>query len=80
MQRSVSKEWEHLTVEVRFFPDSKNIMFFDHYANEYRTQNSELDQYLAKLGVDGWKQVMGLGSVQDRPHVKGYIYKRRKEN
>jgi hypothetical protein len=71
MQKSDSQKWENLTVEIRFIPDSPDlIMFFDHYAHEYRTQKSELDNYLAKLAADGWEQKMGLGWVSRRPKHK----------
>jgi hypothetical protein len=39
---------------VRFFVYNV-VMFFDHYAKEYKGQRSELDEYLEKLGADGWK-------------------------
>jgi len=49
-----NQKWEYLTVEAVFA--SENIVqFFDHYAKEYKSQRSELDEYLVKLGADRWK-------------------------
>ena len=45
---------ESLTVEAVFVSENA-VMFFDHYTKEYKRQRSELDQYLEKLGADGWK-------------------------
>ena len=45
---------EHLIVQAVFPSASGNIVIFcDHYAEEYRSQRSELDEYLAKLNADG---------------------------
>jgi hypothetical protein len=76
MQKSSVKNWEHRTVEVRILPDSQNVMFFDHYAKQYREQKSDLDHYLAKLHADGWKQIMGLWPFQANPNIKIYVFKR----
>jgi len=63
---------EYLTVEAVFVPDSVNVMFFDHYAKEYRGQKSELDEYLEKLDADGWK----LTVAGDLFSGKGYQFRR----
>src|SRR5215216_4860553 len=47
---------EYLTVEAVFGLISETaVMFFDHYTKEYKGQRRELDEYLEKLGADGWK-------------------------
>ena len=50
-----AQTWEYLTVEAVFVPVSEKAMFFDHYTKEYKGQRSELDEYLEKVGADGWK-------------------------
>jgi hypothetical protein len=61
-------DWEYLSVEALFVPDpqdprqhSDRVMFFDHYAREYRGQRSDLDQFFAKLTAEGWKLTDELG-------------------
>lgn len=49
-----AQPWEHLTVEAVFVSEH-TVQFFDYYAKEYKSQRSELDEYLQKLGADGWK-------------------------
>lgn len=47
---------EYLTVEAVFGLVSETaVMYFDHYTKEYKGQRRELDEYLEKLRVDGWK-------------------------
>lgn len=53
-----AQTWEYLTLETVFVPPSENVMFFDHYANRFRSERSELDEYLQKLSADGWKLTM----------------------
>ena len=48
------QKWEYLSVQAVFVSEN-TVQFFDHYAKKYKRQRSELDEYLQKLGVDGWK-------------------------
>lgn len=63
---------EYLTVEAVFIPASETVMFFDHYTKEYKRQRSELDEYLQKLGADGWK-LTTTGNMVDG---KAYRFRR----
>jgi hypothetical protein len=63
---------EYLMVEAVFVPGSEVVMFFDHYATEYKRQKEELDAYLKKLGADGWKLTDAGGMVNG----KGYQFRR----
>lgn len=71
--RSPVQKYEYLTLEAVFPSASENaVMFFDHYANEYKSQRSELDEYLLKLGADGWK----LNISGDKFEGKSYLFRR----
>ena len=63
--------WEHLIVEAVFVSEN-TVQFFDQYAKEYKSQKSELDAYLEKLGVDGWKLTFAGHLVTG----KGYRFRR----
>ena len=65
-------KWEYLTVEAVFVPVSEKVMFFDHDAGEFKSQRSDLDEYLAKLNADGWKLSIA-GNILDR---KTYQFRR----
>lgn len=68
-------KWEYLNVEARFLPASKNaVMFFDHYAREYKGQRSDLDHYFAKLSVEGWKLTMAFHDSIQSSHA--YVFRR----
>jgi|SRR5829696_2495321 hypothetical protein len=67
-----TKKREYLTVEAVFVPASEKVMFFDHYAKEYKKQRNELDGYLEKLGVDGWKLTVASNMFEG----KGYQFRR----
>jgi len=74
MENALLRDWEYLFVEAMFVLDpqkppglSNRVMFFDHYAKEYRGQRSDLDNYFAKLSAEGWKLTMGPWSY-DVPH------------
>jgi hypothetical protein len=55
-QQDLAQKWEYLAVELVLpAPSSHSVMFFDHYAGEYKSQRSELSEYLDKLSSDGWK-------------------------
>jgi hypothetical protein len=67
-------DWEYLFVEAMFVLDpqdpqelSNRVMFFDHYAKEYRGQKSDLDHYFAKLTAEGWELTMGPWSFNAHP-------------
>ena len=67
------KKREYLTVEVVFPSASENsVMFFDHFAKEYRSKRSELDQYLERLAAEGWKLTLA-GPVFEG---KSYLFRR----
>jgi hypothetical protein len=63
---------EYLTVEAVFVPASENVMFFEHYTKGYKGQKSELDEYLEKLGADGWKLTFAGNLYEGR----GYQFRR----
>jgi hypothetical protein len=65
------QKWEHLTIEAIFVSED-TVMFFDHYAKEYKRRRSEIDEYLEKLGADGWK-LTTTGTMLDG---KGYQFRR----
>ena len=65
------QKMEYHTVETVFVSDNA-VMFFDHYAKEYRKERSELDAYLEQLDADGWK-LTGAGPMFDG---KGYRFRR----
>jgi hypothetical protein len=68
-------KWEYLTVEAMFIPLSENaVIFFDHYTKEYKGQRNELDDYLAKLGAEGWKLTVAFGDAD--LGQKGYTFRR----
>ena len=66
------KKREYLTVQAVFIPDSETVMFFDHYAKEYKQQRSELDSYLEKLAADGWR----LSTTGNMFEGKAYRFRR----
>ena len=59
---------ESLTVEAVFVSENA-VMFFDHYTKEYKRQRSELDEYLQKLGADGWKLATAGNMVDGKAYV-----------
>ena len=68
---------EYLMVEAVFVPDSEVVMFFDHYAKEYRQQRAELDAYLEKLSVDSWKLTDAGSMVNGKGyHLRRYHFRR----
>ena len=68
-QKDALQKWEYLTVEVVFPSASENaVMFFDHYANDYKSRRSELNEYLEKLDADSWTLTMA------GPIFKGKAY------
>jgi hypothetical protein len=69
--RSIPQKREYLTVEAVFVSENA-VMFFDHYRKEYKRQRSELDEYLQKLGADGWK-LTTAGNMVDG---KAYRFRR----
>jgi hypothetical protein len=72
------QKWEYRSLETRSVPDSQNtIMFFDHYAKEYKGQRSDLDNYFVKLGAEGWKLTMRSYEVNDNRKI--YVFRRSKE-
>ena len=67
------QEWDYLFVETMFVIDPQNpqelsdrVLFFDHYAKEFRGRRSDLDHYFAKLTSEGWELAMGPWSYDDR--------------
>jgi hypothetical protein len=62
---------EYLMVQAVFVSDNA-VMFFDHYAKEYKSQRSELDAYLEQLSADGWKLATAGGIIEG----KGYQFRR----
>ena len=63
---------KYLMVEAVFVAGSETVMFYDHYAKEYKRQRSELDEYLERLGTDGWKLTIAGNMVEG----KGYQFRR----
>jgi len=75
VKKNSTPKWEYLTVEARFIPHSENaLIFFDHYAKEYKGQRSELDAYLAKLSAEGWK--LTIATSNDEYGGKAYMFRR----
>ena len=72
---SVQKR-EYLTVEAVFVPGSEKVMFFDHYAKEYKQQRSELDGYLEKLGAEGWKLTSNSWFDGKSYQFRRYLFRR----
>ena len=70
-KNNAAQTWEYLTVETVFVSEN-TIMFFDHYAKEYKKQRSELDAYFANVSADGW-QLTYAGSMVNG---KGYQFRR----
>ena len=70
-KKDLAQSWEHLTVEAVFVSEMQ-VIFFDQYAKEHKQQRSELDEYLGKLGADGWK----LTVAGDLFRGKGYQFRR----
>ncbi len=75
MENGLLRDWEYRFVEAVFLIDPQNpqtlsdrVMFFDHYAKEYKGQKSELDNYFTKLTGEGWELTMGPWSydIPDR--------------
>jgi hypothetical protein len=73
------QKWEYLNVETRSLPASGSaVMFFDHYAKEYKGQKSDLDTYFVKLNTEGWKLTMALYDDSRTNHV--YLFRRPARN
>ncbi len=69
------RKWEYLNVEARFLPTSKSaVMFFDHYAKEYKGRKSDLDHYFTRLNLEGWKLTMAFHD--DRQSSNAYVFRR----
>ncbi len=69
------RKWEYLNVETRSLPASRNaVMFFDHYAKEYKGRKSDLDNYFVKLGTEGWKLAMAFHD--DAHSSNAYVFRR----
>lgn len=67
---------EYLTVEAVFVSENA-VMFFDHYAKEYKKQRSELNTYLQKLGADGWKLTTAGNMVDGKTYrFRRYQFRR----
>jgi hypothetical protein len=73
---SLKHKREYLTVEAVFVPSSEKVMFFDHYAKEYKKQRSELDEYLEKLGTDGWKLTSNSWFEEKSYQFRRYLFRR----
>jgi hypothetical protein len=68
--------WEHLTVETVIVSENA-VMFFDHYANEYKKQRSELDDYFVQVNADGWKLTHAGSTVNGKGYqVRRYHFRR----
>ena len=67
---------EYLTVEAVFVPGSAKVVFFDHYANEFKKQRSELDEYLEKLWTDGWKLTSNSWFDGKSYQFRRYLFRR----
>ena len=71
----LARMWEYLTVEAVFPSTSESgVMFFDHYAGEYKSQRNEFNEYLEKLNADGWKLTMSGPLFEG----KSYFFRRLK--
>ncbi len=69
------QKWEYLNVETKSLPASRNaVMFFDHYAKEYKGRKSDLDTYFVKLSTQGWKLTMAF--YDDSHANKVYLFRR----
>ncbi len=69
------QKWEYLNVETRSLSASQNaVMFFDHYAKEYKGRKSELDTYFVKLSTEGWKLTMAFHD--DSRTSNAYLFRR----
>jgi hypothetical protein len=76
-EKGLAQKREYLTVEAVFSLVSENtVMFFDHYVKEYKKQRSELDEYLEKLGVDGWKLTTSGGHHGEAYDFRRYHFRR----
>ena len=69
-KKDLAQKGEYLTVEA-VFASVTAVMFFDHYTQKYKSQRSELDEYLEKLGEDGWKL-----TTTGKFDGKGYQFRR----
>ena len=57
-----AQTWEYLTIQAVFVSDHA-VLFFDEYAKEYKRQRAELDEFLERLGVDGWKLTTSINKL-----------------
>ena len=75
-KNSLTDKREYLTVEA-VFVSQNTVMFFDHYAKEYKSQRNELDEYLEKLNADGWKLTVAGNMVNGKVYqFRRYHFRR----
>ena len=70
-----AKTWEHLTVDAIFVSENA-VLFFDHHANQYKKQRSELDEYLEDLGTDGWRLTSNSWFEGKAYQFRRYLFRR----
>jgi hypothetical protein len=75
-EKDAAPAWEYLMVEAVFVSENA-VMFFDHYAKKYKKQRSELDEYLEKLGADGWKLTVAGNLIDEKAYrFRRYQFRR----
>jgi hypothetical protein len=74
-QKESAQKWEYLIVQAVFVAKN-HVMFFDHYANEYKRQRDELDAYLHNLGADGWKLTFTGNVDREKYQFRRYHFRR----
>ena len=72
------QSWDHLMVEA-VFVSGNTVQFFDHYVQEYKSQRSELDEYLQKVTADGWKLTFTGKFEGNKYQFRRYQFRRESE-
>ncbi|HSL28979.1 MAG TPA: hypothetical protein VK900_07255 [Anaerolineales bacterium] len=69
------QRWDYLLVEAVLVSEN-TVQFFDHYLQEYKSQRNELDEYLQKLGTDGWKLIFSSKFDGKQYQFRRYQFRR----
>lgn len=74
-KHDLRQRWDYLVVEAVFVSEN-TVQFFDHYVKEYGSQRSQLDEYLKKLGADGWMLTISAQFNGKRYRFRRYQFRK----